>query len=124
MTQGKVRAVYGIDSQYVVPAAVSIHSLAEHTAAPVEIIVFGDGLTPSGQRALHRAASASGADIDIRPFDPPGLSDYRRDSRARYPAIVTLPMWLPWLIDGRCLFIDADTLVMRDASDLMETDLR
>ena len=51
---------------------------------------------------------------------PPPAS---RTSAPRWPAIVTLPLELPWLVEGRCLFIDADTLVAGDVSEIMAIDL-
>ena len=54
---------------------------------------------------------------------PPGIGDFRGNRLVRWPAISLLPLQLPWLVQGRCLFIDADTLVMRDVSELMAVDL-
>ncbi len=119
-----VKVVYGIDRNYLVPAVVSIHSLCERAAAPPEIIVYGDGLEPSDHETLWKVAETWGAAIDVRPFVPPsGTKDFKRNRRGGWPAISLLPLQLPWLVQGRCLFIDADTLIMRDVGELMAVDM-
>ncbi len=119
-----VKVVYGIDRNYLVPAVVSIHSLCERATAPPEIIVYGDGLEPSDQETLWKVGETCGAAIDVRRFiPPPGIGDFRGNRLVRWPAISLLPLQLPWLVRGRCLFIDADTLVMRDVSELMAVDM-
>ena len=119
-----IKVVYGINRDYLVPAVVSIHSLCEHATAPLDITVFGDGLESSDHNTLGKVGEACGVAIDVRPFRAPDLEEYRRHSRAWFPAISLLPLKLPWLVDGRCLFIDADTLIMRDISDLMAVDMK
>jgi len=114
-----IKVVYGIDRNYLVPAAVSIHSLLERTTAPLEIVVYGDGLEPSDHEALLKVGEAFGVAVDARGYEPSGVGDFS----SRYPAIVTLPLELPWLVEGRCLFIDADTLVAGDVSEIMAIDM-
>ncbi len=119
-----VKVAYGVDRNYLVPAVVSIHSLCERTTAPLEIIVYGDGLEPSDHETLRKVGETCGAAVDVRPFiSPSGIKDFRNDRRVRWPAISLLPLQLPWLVQGRCVFIDADTLVMRDVRELMATDM-
>ena len=48
----------------------------------------------------------------------------RQGLRGRWPAIITLPLELPWLVEGRCLFIDADTLVVGDVGEIIAIDMR
>ena len=119
-----IKVVYGIDRNYLVPAAVSIHSLCERASAPLEIVVYGDGLEPPDRETLLKVGKASGAAIDVRSYDPSDIGDFRRNFRARWPAIVTLPLELPWLVEGRCLFIDADTLVVGDVGEIMAIDMK
>jgi len=114
-----IKVVYGIDRNYLVPAAVSIHSLLERATAPLEIVVYGDGLEPSDHEALLKVGEAFGVAVDARGYEPSGVGDFS----SRYPAIVTLPLELPWLVEGRCLFIDADTLVVGDVSEIMSIDM-
>ena len=35
-----------------------------------------------------------------------------------------IPLFIPWLIDEKCLFLDADTLILHDISELYNTDLK
>ena len=116
-----IKVVYGIDRNYLVPVMVSIHSLCGRATAPPEIVVYGDGLEPSDHETLLRVGEASGAAIDVRKYDAP--SPRRQGLRRRWPSIVTLPLELPWLVEGRCLFIDADTLVVGDVGEIMAIDL-
>ncbi len=119
-----IRVVYGIDRNYLVPAAVSLHSLCECASAPLEIIVYGDGLEPSDHETLLKVGEASGAAIDVRRYDPSSVKDFKRNFHAQWPAILALRLELPWLVRGRCLFIDADTLVVGDVSEIMAIDMR
>ena len=66
-----IKVVYGIDRNYLVPAAVSIHSLCERASAPLEIVVYGDGLEPSDHETLLKVGEAFGAAVDLRGYDPP-----------------------------------------------------
>ena len=66
-----IKVVYGIDRNYLVPAAVSIHSLCERASAPLEIVVYGDGLETSDHETLLKVGEAFGADVDVRRYDPP-----------------------------------------------------
>ncbi len=53
-----------------------------------------------------------------------GTGDFKRNFHAQWPAILALRLELPWLVRGRCLFIDADTLVVGDVSEIMAIDMR
>ncbi len=66
-----IKVVYGIDRNYLIPAVVSIHSLCEHATAPLEIVVYGDGLEPSDHETLLKIGEASGVAVDVRGYDPP-----------------------------------------------------
>ena len=60
----------------------------------------------------------------MREFATNSLADYERtELSVRFPEASMIPLFIPWLIDGKCLFLDADTLVMRDIRSLFETDL-
>jgi len=119
-----IKVVYGIDRNYLVPAAVSMRSLCAHTTAPLEIIVYGDGLEPSDDQTLLKVGAASGATVDVRRYNPSSVEDFKRNFHAQWPAILALRLELPWLVEGRCLFIDADTLVVGDVSEIMAIDMQ
>ena len=119
-----IKVVYGIDRNYLGPAAVSIHSLCERATAPLEIVVYGDGLEPPDHETLLKVGAASGAAVDVRRYDPSGVGDFKWNFHARWPAILALRLELPWLVEGRCLFIDADTLVVGDVSEIMAIDMQ
>jgi len=63
-------------------------------------------------------------EVRIRSFDTNSLIHYENSAQAmRFPAISILPLFLPWLIEDKCLFLDADTLVMNDVKQLFDIDL-
>ncbi|MDE0144456.1 MAG: hypothetical protein OXI53_10585 [Nitrospira sp.] len=115
-----MQVIYGVNATYVLPALVSIYSLWKHTSQPVESTMYVDGITEQNQYAIQRVNDTCGMSIQVKDFDATGLEDY---DNARFPAISLLPLLLPSLEKGRCLFIDADTLVRGDVWELLSADL-
>jgi len=97
--EAPIKVVYGIDRNYLVPAAVSMHSLCERTTAPLEIVVYGDGLEPSDHETLLKVGEAFGVAVEVRGYDPPRVKDFGAggplSSRFRW----NCPGWLR---DGAC----------------------
>jgi len=94
-----IKVVYGIDRNYLVPAAVSMHSLCERATAPLEIVVYGDGLQPSDHETLVKVAEASGVAVDVHGYDPPPS----RTSAPGIPLSSRFRWNCPgWWTDGAC----------------------
>ncbi|MCY4326035.1 MAG: hypothetical protein OXC53_00380, partial [Rhodobacteraceae bacterium] len=68
-------------------------------------------------------AGGGGLAISVRDFDPSAFSEYTTATRTGFPAASLVPLVLPRLVDGRCLFLDADTLVLGDVHELLSFDL-
>ena len=114
------QVIYGVNAAYVLPALVSIYSLWKHTSQPVEVTMYVDGITEQNQYVIQCVNETCGMSIQVKNFDGTGLEEY---VNPRFPAVSLLPLLLPSLEKGRCLFIDADTLVRGDVWELLSIDL-
>ena len=118
--------VYGIDDKYLPCLLVSMYSTLITVSGPIKITVFvarpriedtSDIQTLSGH--------FPNATVDIRRFDAGELEEYEKSATSeRFSAASMIPLFIPWLIDEKCLFLDADTLVLHDISKLYHTDLK
>lgn len=62
--------------------------------------------------------------VEIRKFDTASLTDYEMSEPAnRFPAASMVPLFVPQLVEGKCIFLDADTLVLRDLGQLFRVHL-
>ena len=115
-----MQVIYGVNAAYVLPAMVSIYSLWKNASQPVEVTLYVEGITAQNQYAIQCVSDCYGIPIQIKNFDVTGLEGY---VNPRFPAVSLLPLLLPSLEKGRCLFIDADTLVRGDVWELLSADL-
>lgn len=116
--------VYGIDDKYLPCLIVSVFTALREIDGPAHVTVFTAGPEFDTSPIQVLARYYENAMVEIRPFDTSSLSAYEMtDSAARYPAASLLPLFLPWLVTGKCLFVDADTLICRDVAQLYSTDL-
>ncbi len=115
-----MQIVYGVNASYVLPALISIYSLWKNAVQPVDITIYIDEITKENQQAIRHVSECCRIPIQIKEFETKGLDKYLNK---RFPAISLLPLFLPNLKKGRCLFIDADTLVKGDVWELLSTDL-
>ena len=127
-----MQIVYGIDSDYLFPALVSIYSISKNTSQPVNITIYADGLTDSDTRKVHQTSELlrRRVAITLREFNSAIFLEYsefmaQNANRAKFsfPPVAFLPLVLPQLVEDRCLFIDADTIILDDINRLMEIDL-
>ena len=119
-----MQVVYGVNPNYLLPALVSAYSVCRNASRPVDIAIFSDDFGNHDHELVQRVCTGCGYTISIRDFDASGFDEYSRNCQARFPAISLLPLVLPGLIKGRCLFLDADTLVLGDVWKLLSADLR
>ncbi len=115
-----MQVIYGVNAAYVMPALVSIYSLWKNASQPVDITIYIDGITKENQQAIQRVSESCGIAIQVKGFEALGLEAY---VNPRFPTVSLLPLLLPRLEKGRCLFIDADTLVKGDMWELLSADL-
>ncbi len=118
-----MQIVYGVNAEYVLPALVSIWSLQRSASQPVEVTIYGEGFCESHYNLIQRVGDNCGLSISVSDFDETAFQEYSNITTTRFPNISLLSLLLPRLVDGRCLFIDADTLVLGDVCELMSSDL-
>ncbi|MCY4151462.1 MAG: hypothetical protein OXE94_04410 [Aestuariivita sp.] len=119
-----MNVIYGVNSKYVIPALVSIFSVSKHTSKPVDFVIFGDQIEDDiSIEAIMTVSDKCNLNISLRSFDADLFQEYKQLDGKKFPAVSLLPLMLPSLIDDRCLFLDADTLIMGDVINLFEADL-
>lgn len=115
-----MQVIYGVNAAYVLPALVSMYSLWKNASQPVNITIYVDGITEQNRISIYIVNERCGMAIQGKDFEATGLEEY---VNTRFPTVSLLPLFLPSLVKGRCLFIDADTLVKGDVWELLSTDL-
>ena len=124
-----IHLVYGIDDKYLPCLLVSMYTALKSTSEPVVITVFksdeGESSADQFNENIHKLVSYfSNVNFEIHCFDTAGLTEYSRtESAFRLPPVSMLPLFVPWLIDDKCLFLDADTLVLKDIAELFMVDI-
>ncbi len=98
-----------------------IQSIA--TQVPPHFTIFGERLTDRDIGHIQRASETCGLAVSVRDFDPGEFNEYVNATKTGFPAASLVPLALPRLIEGRCLFLDADTLVLGDVHELLAFDL-
>ncbi len=118
--------VYGIDDKYLPPCLVSIYSALRFASDRVNVTVFTSGPDDNIRAGIDGLSDHfPKAEFDVREFAGKDLAEYERSElAARWTSVSMTPLYIPWMIDEKCIFLDADTLVMRDLSELYHADLQ
>ena len=118
--------VYGIDDTYLPPCLVSIYSALKTATDTVSVTVLTSGPDKNIRSGVDSLSERfPNAWFDVREFAREDLAEYEQSEHAaRYPPISMTPLYIPWMIEEKCIFLDADTLVLRDLSELYHTDLQ
>ena len=118
--------VYGIDDKYFPCLLVSMYSLLKTVSGPLKITVLVAEPEVEDASDIHKMADHfPNLTLDIRRFEAGDFEEYKKSEIAeRFPAASMIPLFIPWLIDDKCLFLDADTLILHDISELYRTDLK
>ena len=117
-----MQVIYGVNSDYVLPELVSIYSLWKHASQSVGVTLYVEDINEDDLDKIQRVIEGCGFPIQVKDFDGAGFEEYSQ-LKAGYPVVSLLPLLLPRLVDGRCLYIDADTLVVGDVCELLKADL-
>lgn len=117
-----MQVIYGANENYVLPALVSIWSMWRNASQPVEVTLYVENMQQHSLDLIELARDRLGMPVRGECFDGTGFEEYASQAMA-YPVVSLLPLILPRLVEGRCLFIDADTLVMGDVWELLAADL-
>lgn len=118
--------VYGIDDRYLPPLLVSVYSALTTATDHLRCTVFTSGPNQSIQTALDKLSDFfPSSDFCIRDFQSSDFATYEQTGIAeRFPPASLIPLYVPWLINDKCLFLDADTLFLQDVGELFHTDLK
>ena len=68
---------------------------------------------------IRRAAFECGRNISVEDYSP---TEFEGFQNSRFPVASLLPLSLPQLFDNRCIFVDADTLILGDICELNSID--
>ncbi len=117
-----MQVIYGANEDYVLPALVSIWSMWQNASQPVEVTLYIENMQQQSLDLIGLARDRLGVPVRGKTFDGRGFEEYASQAMA-YPVVSLLPLILPRLVEGRCLFIDVDTLVMGDIWELLSADL-
>ena len=125
MHSGVPHVVYCFDSGYLACGLVSIYSVLKHAAGPVRVTVVGGDFEPKHSALIRELCGRfPKARVDVRGFD---LSEFESvesgfgDGYMTASALIRLR--IPWLVEGRAVYLDADTLVVRDIAGLYGSNL-
>jgi lipopolysaccharide biosynthesis glycosyltransferase/predicted O-methyltransferase YrrM len=113
----EVNLAYAIDSDYAMPASVSITSALELTTGRVSIYVLDCGLSSEDRVRLESLVNAfARATIVFLPLPDSSLAKAFGNVWAKIDLMAVLPV-------ERTLYLDADTLARENLRDLWDTDL-
>lgn len=118
-----MKVLYGVNPGYLLPSLVSIHSLWTHATRAVDVTIYQQGFGVAERELVCRFEDAWERPVKIRDFDAEGLEGFGKANRSGLPPVSLFPLFLPDLEEGRCLYMDADTLFRGDAHQLWSHDL-
>ena len=104
----------------------SMYSLLQNSTdhPRITILTTDPPIDPTALPILLLTEYFAGADISVRYLDDPGLKEYETANRTRWLKASMLPLLIPQIVVGdRCIFLDADTIVMDDIAKLYRTEL-
>lgn len=122
---GQPHVVYGVDNRYLAPLLVSMYSVLKTASRDVRVTVLTTDppIAPDAPAVRRLNDCFPDAEVHVRYFDSANLREFEESNAMRWPAVVMTPLLVPWLIDDRCIFLDADTLVLHDIAEVFRTDL-
>ena len=125
MNNENCHLVYGIDQKYVPPALVSIYSAIRSASGPLKITVFMTEDNAESIRYFQFLEKRFPENrIELSHFDPSPFEEYDRTRPHHWAAASMIPLFVPWLLEGTCIVLDADTVILDDITHLSQEDLR
>ncbi len=118
-----MQVVYGVNRSFLFPALLSAYSAVKNASKPIDVTIFGQDFTAEDIATVEQVnRSLDQGTLSYQKFDLDHLARFS-EYKTKFPEITLLPLFLPQLCDGRCVFIDADTLVVSDIWELLDMDL-
>ena len=121
-----LRVVYATDQGFVKPTLVSMMSLLENASTDVDILVIGHNLSSAAVATLkrveevHRNAAVSHLAISE---DALSMANWG-PAFSRFSPIILSRLYVPSIFEsGRVLYLDSDTFVRADVSELFDMDM-
>lgn len=115
---------YVTDRGLLKPTLLSLDSALARTSGPIRVIFVGSTLEPREEDAVRRVvAGYPRAQLVLHRLDPDWMREARSPSSFITPVALGR-MFLPRLVEGRVLYIDGDTLILRDLAPLASLDLQ
>jgi predicted O-methyltransferase YrrM len=113
-----VNVAYSVDESYLTPLVASIHSLLSVSTGRITIYILDCGLSEESKRAIVNAVPSDKEDATLAFLDLPAdsIAKEKGATWARIDIISIIPA-------ERVLYLDADTLILKDILDLWKTDL-
>lgn len=121
----RAEVVYAVDERYAVPLTVSLLSLQEHCLRPVPVLVLCDTV-PDEVKAAVLAPLPSPHTVRFADVTADALPDWvSRGISARYSRVAYARLCVEEqaVAPRRFVYLDADTVVLRDVGELREVDL-
>ena len=116
--------VYGIDNKYLPPMLVSAYSMLKTVSGNARVtILTTDPAVEDASELGKLSACFPSAEIRVQTFDNAVPHEYDRKRTTSWSAAGMTTLFIPWLIPDRCIFLDADTVVLHDISELYRTDM-
>jgi lipopolysaccharide biosynthesis glycosyltransferase len=117
-----IRIFYSTDDGYAYPVAVSMWSVLARTRRAIEFHVFALDVS-APMLKLWQDLVASSANARLLLHEPPSamLADPRLRARTPTLARLLMPQFAP--ADRPAIYLDADTLALRDIGELADADL-
>lgn len=117
--------VYCFDPNYLACGLISIYSVLKQSSGPVNVTVIGGNFRPKHSALLRELGGHfPNANVDFQHFD---LAEFKSVlsgfSNTHMTASTLIRLHIPWLMEGRVVYLDADTLVVRDITGLYGSDL-
>lgn len=121
-----VHLAYVTDMRMLEPTVVSMMSALEGTRSPVAVHLFGHNLTDGAVALLERAVQCfPQARLELREVTRE-MTAGKEENDIQYTPAVMAVLHLPRILAGsagRVLYLDGDTIVHSDVSDLFRIDL-
>ena len=116
--------VYGIDEKFLPCLLVSMYSAMTTVTGPAKITIVVTGREFDVSDIYSLVESFPNVSLEILELTSESLNKYELATKStRYSSATMVPLFIPSLIDEKCLFLDADSLVLQDVSSLFELDL-
>ncbi len=125
MTNSDWALVLVCDARYALPTAVCLRSVSDNLANPPKMIhILGENISPSDRELIGR--QIRGIPVDFRTVTSPLLSFAAHADAAHVSSAMFLKCLAPQVVDDsveKLIYLDSDTLVRADLSELAHLDL-